>query len=73
MDEAVLDVLKAQRLAFSIWILMKVCFFDKPLSTDKVNFYESFYFDCFEVCELGIIANRITKRIAGGIQECGPS
>ena len=73
MDEAVLDVLKAQLPAFSTWLLRKVCLFDKPLSTHKINLYESFYFNCLEACELGIITNRIIKWITGGIQGCGPS
>jgi hypothetical protein len=72
MDEAVLDVFKAKQPAFSTWILRKVCCFNKPLSTDKINLYESFYLDCFEARELGIITNRIIKWI-GGIQGRGPS
>ena len=46
--------------------------FGQALSTDKINFYESFLFDGFVAYELALTTNRIAKWI-GGIQGCGSS
>ena len=44
----------------------------QALSTDNINFYESFSFDGFVAYELTLTTIRITKWI-GGIQGCGLS